>query len=141
MNAPTPAIPTDLAQLYDRAADTDRRALETHILVSVLPRAAEYAIESENNAEYAARACSDVPAALLRLWQEVGRFVAQPDEERASAISKLMRQILSAQNRRRELSALDLAIRKAVRLANGTERERTLMVRLGKQYDRSDELG
>jgi hypothetical protein len=141
MNAPAKPAPIDLTQAYERAPEAEQRRLDTHVLVRVLPRAAEYAIERENNAEYAARACSDVPAALLRFWQEVAGFAAQPDERRASAISKLMRQILNVESPRRDATALRLTIRRAVQLANGTERERTLMVRLGKKRDNRDELG
>jgi hypothetical protein len=132
MNAPIAAAPIDLAQLYDRASDADRHSLETLILVRVLPRAAEYAISSEFHPEYAARVSEDMPAAMLRLWQEIGRFMSNPSESGASEITKLMRQIINANTRERQASVLTLAIRRAAQLANATDRERRLMERYEK---------
>jgi hypothetical protein len=122
----------DPIRVYDCASDDDRRCLETHVLVGLLSRAAQYAISSEFHPEYAARASEDVAAAMLRLWQEVSRFMAQPDESRASEITKLVRQIINAGAQERQASALTLAIRRAAQLANATERERTVMERYGK---------
>jgi hypothetical protein len=123
------ADPIDLVQAYDSAPEAEQRRLDTHVLVRVLPRAAEYAISSEFHPEYAARASEDVPAAMLRLWQDTSRFMANPNESSASEITKLMRQIINGSARERQASALTLAIRRAAQLANVTERERTVMER------------
>lgn len=132
MNAPTKPAAKDLVQDYERVPEAEQRRLETAVLIRLLPRAADYAISSEFHPEFAARSSEDVPAAMLRLWQEVGRFMAQPDEARASEMTMLMRQIINATASERQASALTLAIRRAAQLANATERERTVMERYRK---------
>jgi hypothetical protein len=135
MNAPTLRHSSDIVRAYDSASEAEQHRLDTHVLVRVLPRAAEYAISSEFHPEFAARASEDVPAAMLRLWLEIGQFMANPTESTASKITKLLRQIINTGARERQATALTLAIRRAAQLANATERERTMMRRYRKDCD------
>jgi hypothetical protein len=135
MTAPIPIGAADLPQLYDRASEADRRRLETHVLVSLLQRAAEYAISSEFHPDYSARASGDVPAVLLRLWQEICRFVADPTNSAMSDITMLMRQILNTKEQEMQVTARSLAIRRAAQLANATDRELRVMERHKKNGD------